>query len=820
MKKKTVVALLSVLLAASVSYADESARFVTYLQFDGGLNSQATPYVIQDSQAVDAQNVRFNDSYGGLSKRDVNILYGSAGSHTIEGMHRYYASTGLKKLIVAGSTKLYVGDDDAGTFQVIGKSYTDSRRWTFTTYKDIAIGSNGYEQPIKYDGHTQVTANTDGSRTEENVVAELGAPFAELNTGSNLDASSWYQYKVAFYDGANYTYSTARSNPIQTGAAVMDVTLTDIPLGPVGTTTRYIYRTDGNADRTSVLADTTYNLIGTISDNTTTTLDDTTADGSTDSPDWATVSAGVDVTPPMGKYLLIHDERLFVAGSSNYPSDIYWSDEFNPQYFDPTDYEQVRPDDGDAITFIREFLGILTIGKTNTIQKLYTDSAEGSWTISDPFSFVGCTAPYSVANTPLGIFYLNWSGIYRFSGQKSELISDAITADVNDVLPSSIGKAAGYYYGNEYHLAYTSRESGSVINNRVLVYDVVRNAYAKDTKYINSFEAFDSGDDFGVLYHGSSQQDGKVYADYGAPDVLSKRFKSEIDAGTFDDTRTAGPAQSGSPIPIGTEFNFWIELAWDITIDEALGTIDTHSYGASATIDRPDGDGTWISPVYNINAGSLTQVQWNESLTDYGDVKFYVRTGSSEAACLVAAWSSAFTDPTGSDLTGVTANDYVQIKIELTTTDTQYTPTVFTSDGYLFRMFYLESGDTYEPSVVSVYKSGWRHFGNSGLGKFIRRIKVFYEGSSGSFDVTYENNEGDVSRSFTVDMTQDPDEFPQDYYKGSGDEKYYEHFPSINTSSDPAPVGNFWRFTITHTDTTEFKINGIEVEFFAEEPLP
>src|SRR3990167_7368747 len=117
---------------------------------------------------------------------------------------------------------------------------------------------NGFEQPIKYDAKTDVTDNTDGHRTASDAVAELGAPFAELNTGSNLDASSWYQYKVAFYDDTTYSYSDARSNPILTGSSVRDISLTDIPLGPTGTTERYIYRTEGNASRAAVVADTDF----------------------------------------------------------------------------------------------------------------------------------------------------------------------------------------------------------------------------------------------------------------------------------------------------------------------------------------------------------------------------------------------------------------------------------------------------------------------------------------------------------------------------------------------------------------------------------
>ena len=371
MIKKT-IALLA-LFSCSLAFADETPRFYVINDFSKGLNSQISIYRQNENQGEIAKNVRFNKVFSGVAKRSVNLTYGSAGSHSIEGMHRYYkTSNGTKKLIVTGSTFAYVGNDTTGAFQTIGQGYTDGKRWQFVTYKDIAIGMNGFEQPIKYDAKTDVTDNTDGHRTASDVVTELGAPFAELNTGSNLDASSWYQYKIAFYDGTTYSFSTARSNPLKTGATVRNISLTDIPLGPTGTTQRIIYRTVGDASRALVLADTSYYRVATISNNTARTYNDTLDDATLladTAPTWATASAGTNVTPPLGKYAIIHDERLFTSGNDTNKSDVYWSDSFNPDYFDPEDFIQVRPDDGDEVTFLREQLGILTIGKTNTIQK-------------------------------------------------------------------------------------------------------------------------------------------------------------------------------------------------------------------------------------------------------------------------------------------------------------------------------------------------------------------------------------------------------------------------------------------------------------------
>jgi len=464
------------------------------------------------------------------------------GSASVNSLYRFYISSGTQYTIASTSTLLRY--DASGTATTIAQGLTDGKRFQFVTYKDKMIAGNGYDNTLKWDGVTTTTADTTACRTAGDSCAELGAPFATLITGTAITASKWYQYKVAFYDGTTYSYSTARSNPIATGATVYSVRLTDIPLGPAGTTHRYIYRSQANNDRTACLADTTYKMVKDIADNSTQAWTDIVAMGAEpNSPTWATVAAGNNCTPPKSAILEICSERLFASGNTTagYQSDVYWSDDANPDYFSPSAIIMVRPDDGDKVTFLKTFLGILTIGKTNTIQKFYTEGSPlTDWSLSNAFSFVGCPAPYTAAVTPLGIFYLGRHGLYRFSGQASELISDAVTKEIEDISQVNIADCTGIYWNNEYHLAYASSASSSATNNRVLVYDIVRNAYVLDTKNVNCFAAFGSGTDYGTLFSGSSTSDGYVFAHSPTTYTFLKRYKSEIDSGTFSSSITSG----------------------------------------------------------------------------------------------------------------------------------------------------------------------------------------------------------------------------------------------------------------------------------------
>ena len=813
--KKIILSLLILLLFTFPCMAEEDHIFI-WDNFSRGLNSHISVYNVSNyQQAHTAQNVRINDEYGSISKRPTMVLKLDGGSASINGIHRYYKTDDTAYTVFATSTLLRYDND--GTATTIKTGLSDGEWWQFVTYTDTLIGWNGSDAPVKWDGATTTTANTDGARTANELCADLGAPFAELDTGTDLDASSWYQYKVAFYDGSTYHYNDARSNPIVTGSSVHNIALTDIPIGPSGTTHRYIYRTLGNSSQANVEADTTFYLVGTLSDNTTTTFSDDVTDNTADddaAPKWSTVSAGTNSDPPTCKYGTIHKERLFLGNNSTYPSTLYWSDEYNPDFFSASDYEIIREDDGGEITFINELLGLLIIGKTNAIVHYYTNADDdGDWYASAPYTFIGCPSPYSVAVTPIGLIYYN-KGLYTFIGESVKLISDSVTPEMNDVSETAIEEVVGYYFNGEYHFAYTSKSSDEGDNNRVLVYDIVRDAYVLDHKDINCFCAFTGGSDFGQLYSGSSTTDGYIYAHGGAPTSLDIRYGSQVSAGTHDDTRDRGTEKS----PI-------VEIAWDCTIDgwltelqtkdASITTIDSiETYLPDATIDRPDTDGDWTSDIYRINAGALERLYWNESLGSYGDVDLYIKT-CDDAACSGDSFGSAYTDPTGSDVSSETAQDWVQIKASLSTTDIDYTPILYTDEGYMIKLVYSVTGATQESSFLSKFESGWIDLEPKGRIKRLKRIRVFYEGDSGDIDFRYYNEEGDIDTTFTIDLDVIPEQSTNDNYSGLGDEKIYTHYCTSNIGG-LSPISRLWWFDISDESTDDWKIKRIEVKYAVE----
>jgi len=795
-----IIASLSVPANAQWTHEDELTDFSTLL------SSHVNPYLVAPGAALEARNLRANKTFGELSKRSAMDTYASCGSYKITGLHRYYKTNGDQFTICSGSTLIKADKNNSKTFITIMDSMTDGARWSFATFKNTTIAVNGVDPNLKYDGHILTTANTDGARTANILMAELGAPFAELDTGTDLDASSWYQYVVAHYDGTTYRYSDAVSNPILTGAAVYNIALTDVPLGPSGTTTRYIYRTDGNASRAAVEGDTTYKLVGTIADNSTTTFADTTADGSVDTPNWTTASAGTNVTPPIGKLIIIHKERIFLANKPSFTSDIYWSYPFRKDVFNTgTSFQPIREDDGDEITCLMNQSGVVVICKTNTIMKFITLSSDDTqWQVLGPYSDVGNQATYSAANTPKGIAYVSKAGIYIFDGKSSQLISDIVTPDLSDMLWTSRGDIAGIYFKNEYQVAYTSVESGGSINNRVLLFDMQRDAYQIDDKDINTFHIFSSGTDEGTLYSGSSSTDGNILAHTDTTGTLIYKTKTDFETGTYDDTDVSGT--DATPV---------LTIEWNKGFDHAdfVGKGFDHVDYATSIFLRPDTDGTWSSPVVEINATGLDKIYWNEELGSAGDITLAIRLAATSGAVSGESYSSEFTDPSGSDISGVTANSFVQIRASLSTTDITLTPQLIRVNNFSIKMVYSKEGSAAETSIPTVYKTGAMDLKQPGEMKQLWSIPVYYTGTSGTVSFRITDMEGDVDKTFTFDLSVDPDDDPDDFYTGTSTGKKFTHFFE---NDGTIPIAEFFQYEITESGVTPWAIQKIKTRFILE----
>ena len=756
-------ALLVVFLFGTCAFAQTAQDNIwSWDDYSGGLDLKTAPSKLDKRHGDIAENIRFNEARGSIFKRK-DILVGGVASadEPITGMHRLYVSDGTKALIVTHGDSIQVRDDTDSEFSEILTVGSGGYRWQLLTWHDLAIGTDGYNQPVKYDGSS--TSATYLGSCLATVSDDAGGP-----TGT-------YNYKVTFYTDSYEVGFGQVSNSI--AVTNKQIALSLIPIGPITFLSetvlgRKIYRNKHG--------ETTYYLLsnGTIQNNTATTLTDVDIDSELGS----SYATDLDEQPPKGKLSIVHQDRLWLANDPSNPSRLYYSYIGSHDYFPADNYYDIRKSDGDEITFLREFHGILTVSKNNSIQKVYTNVDSVSWEISGPFNFNGCHAIYSAADSVYGVIYLAKDGIYVFNGQYSKLLSDKVSPVIEDISDRNFGNAWGVVHKNKYYLSYCSKASGFQINNRLLVYEIPSDTYSIDLLEINALCRFSSGDDINVLYYGSSRT-GAVYASTEEGYGIIHKKHSDFDDGTFSSMRYIPTG-----IPGGDANSPVLEISRGVTIDQLTGTIDA----LVGTIDRAADSGTYTSPAIRTNMSSFEFVRWNEIIPPSGgSVSVAIRTSDDGASW--GDWSAEYSTAAGSDISALTAKEYTQYRITMSTDDLQYSPIMYNTDNFVIRVDYGVEGVGSGADVPMRWRSGWLDFGYPARIKVLRRIECFYSGKSDNLELTFENYDGDTDV-FTINLEKYP--------------KY--HIDSFSTGGFP---GNLFRLTIKNDGLNPLTIDKIIVVF-------
>lgn len=761
MKKLKLIPILLAFLCGNAFAQELPKGQILDFSWEKGLNTAVSDLSLPPGYVSVAENALFGDEYGSIVKRNEVLSYGSSGTDEVNnGAHRLYLKNGTKKLIVVHGDQIDVGNDDAGTFSKLLDLTSGNYKWKWVTWNNKAIGSDGYNQPVKTNG---------------TVATYLGS-CAAADAGSGSGPDGTYTYKISYYTASYEVLFNQESNSVT--VSDNDISLSMIPLAPdtyggEDVTGRKVYRTATGGSDYYLLSN------GTIANNTATTLTDSDSDAQLTAT--AYPAGNATYTPPLGRIPVIHRNRLWFANNPSYPSRIYYGEDGLEDVFVSNEYFNVRPDDGDEITVALSLLGNLCIGKNNSWQYIFThkgDNPSADWEISDTYGGrIGCSAIYSAVNSPLGIIFLNWDGVYKFNGSTAQLISDAVTPEILDISETSFTNCWGEFHKNIYYLAYTSSSTGSSHNDRVLKLDVIANTYSIDRLPVTVFCKFDSGSDWDVLYAsvaGDLTVSGATISTDLTPLGTMMAFSETVNevvhrrhsdfTGAWDDMQyipTKWGGDANSPV---------LEIARIETIDNLSGTINA----LTGDINREDTDGEYISQVLDIGADSFDKLYWHETIPAAGgDVNFYLRSAATADELTLAgtgvSWSSALSNPSGSDASGITANNFVQYKIELDTTNIDYTPTVHGVGGYVVKLTYNLEGENLETSVPLNVETGWKD-PVPGYMKSLRKLFAFYEGEAGqsqTLTLTFENWVGDEDE-FEIDLT----EYPTRYMEGFTDGKF------------------------------------------------
>src|SRR3990167_8908497 len=158
-----------------------------YDSFHGGLNTRISPFKLPKNSADIVENIRFDDEYGSLTKRDKTVVACTANgtSDPIIGLYRLYLKDSSKVTIVNYDDTI-VTCDSAGDPTTILTVTSADNRWDWVTWHDTALGMDGANQPVKYDGLSSSATF-------------LGSLLAtDAGSGSGPTGSD-YKYKVSCY---------------------------------------------------------------------------------------------------------------------------------------------------------------------------------------------------------------------------------------------------------------------------------------------------------------------------------------------------------------------------------------------------------------------------------------------------------------------------------------------------------------------------------------------------------------------------------------------------------------------------------------------
>jgi hypothetical protein len=479
--------------------------------FDGGLNTKFEKAIIQDNESPDCANVIFQNGAVETRQGAQKLNTTSVGSFVGDGLFTRRGSDNAETMIAwAGGRMFTLGGTTFSSVPSATSVFTAGVRMAAVMQEDYMFFCNGNVIPYKWNG-AEFTRHGVYPPTSTSTVASQSAGAL---TGD-------YRYKVTNLN-SNLVESDVGPATATFTAAGAVLRITSIPVAPTshGVNTRRLYRTAAGG--------TTFKLLTTLADNSTTTYDDSTADASLGAN--APSDNGV---PPKYSIAIYHQGRLFVNDANN-PNFIWFSNLNDPYTFASTNFFRVGDNTSDLAKAFAILDGSLIVfcEKSNTIVYMpSTDSSE--WTYKLARTTLGTKSPFGLINYSNKVLFPavengKFVGFAALAGNTvepsasilsvstagSELKSDRIETDMFSVQEAYLGNISGVVFKNRAYVTLTYG-SGSTTNNRIYVMDFSISNLAKSQKEawvpwtgLNAaqFTVYD-----GNLYYISSTASGFVY---------------------------------------------------------------------------------------------------------------------------------------------------------------------------------------------------------------------------------------------------------------------------------------------------------------------
>lgn len=485
--------------------------------FDGGMNNKFEKSLIPDDESPDCLNVVFENgsvgTRGGSLKLNTVAVPGGA---AFDALYTRTDFTGAESMIAwVGGSAYVLGSTTFVTIPSAQGVMTAGVRVGADQAENYIFFGNGNVPPYKWDG-TNFTRHGVYPPTTTHTVASTATGVL---TGQ-------YQYKVTWVNSAVVEGNPGPVNATFT-AASGTLFLTSIPVAPqsFGVASRKIYRT--------INSGTTFNLLTTLNDNTTTTYTDTTPDSGLGT----SVPPTDNGVPPKYSIIVYHPGlgRFFMNDTTN-PNYVWYSTVIttgpSPYTVGNLAFDRFGNKGPDLVRAIKVLENSLIVfGDRGSTIWYFSDNDPTHWVKIPTKSHYGCLSPYAIEYYDNGLIYpatengnfvgfghllgdINnvTSSLLTISDLSAEFLSQKIEPDV--FLMQNVRSMSSFQYKNKIYFT-VSYGAGQTTNNRIYVLDYSYTRLNKDVPSWTPWTGITASQFViygGLLCCGSSTTNGLAYS--------------------------------------------------------------------------------------------------------------------------------------------------------------------------------------------------------------------------------------------------------------------------------------------------------------------
>jgi hypothetical protein len=190
-----------------------------------------------------------------------------------------------------------------------------------------------------------------------------------------------------------------------------------------------------------------------------------------------------EIVPFYPRFVEIHQNRLFSAGFSLQPSTVWFSDVGEPEGYQPDWNFEVRTNDGDRITGLREYNSRLYIFKQFSFSELSGDNPNNFFEreVSNQY---GCLSNRAMIVYNDIMLFLDAKGIMQFNGAGLQCISSRVQPIFDSMnVTAALDRATMVHDKMRNEILIGIPTNGSTTNNVTVVYDYMSDQWSKYDGY-------------------------------------------------------------------------------------------------------------------------------------------------------------------------------------------------------------------------------------------------------------------------------------------------------------------------------------------------